>query len=286
MRQCLTCLVLSTTFCVSLAMAQETKPGGPTPTHTAPEGMVLVPAGPFTMGADSGGEQDEHPAHEVTLSAFYIDKFEVTNAAYNRCVDAKKCKKPRKLGSEFEDPARPVVGVTWWDAEAFCAFAGKRLLTEAEWEKAARGTDGRIYPWGNDPPGDTHGCYGFKEGRPCKPGSYPEGNSPYGVSDMAGNVWEWIADVYDASYYPRSPDVDPVGGTCEESLAFFNKLRREGKRGYTGSNPIPKTCERVLRGGAWNYGARGLRSSNRVHHHKRFRIKVAGIRCGADVVSK
>ena len=102
---------------------------------------------------------------------------------------------------------------------------------------------------------------------------------------MAGGVWEWLADVYDASYYPRSATTDPEGGTCAEALAFFAALRREGKQGYTGTNPIPTTCDRVLRGGAWNYPMKGLRSSNRVHHDPTFRHQVAGIRCGRDASS-
>lgn len=246
-------------------------------------GMILIPAGAFIMGADKGGEQDEHPAHKVELSAYYIDRHEVTYGQYMECVKAGTCRKPRNVGRGFnENPKLPVVGVSWTDAETYCTFAGKRLLTEAEWEKAARGANGQRYPWGDDPPGPEHGCYNFIEKGLCEPGSYPKGDSPYGVADMAGNVWEWIADVYDASYYPRSAKKDPKGGTCDESLAFFRQLRKEGKQGFTGSNPIPDECERVLRGGAWNYNGKGLRSSNRVHHAKRFRIKVAGIRCGAD----
>jgi formylglycine-generating enzyme required for sulfatase activity len=246
------------------------------------EGMILIPAGPFVMGADDQGEPDERPAHTVTLKAFYIDRFEVTYGDYMACVKARACKAPRHIEARFEEPDRPVVGVDWWNAQAYCQWRGKRLLTEAEWEKAARGPEGRTYPWGDDPPSPERGCFDWQENRPCKPGSRPAGDSPYGVADMAGGVWEWVADVYDASYYPRSPAQDPTGGTCAESLAFFDKLRRERKQGFTGSNPIPTECERVLRGGAWNYAPGGLRSSNRVHHAPRFRIQVAGVRCGAD----
>lgn len=247
-----------------------------------PSNMILIPGGTFEMGSNDQGEQDERPAHNVTLSPYYIDKFETTNADYKRCIQAGKCKAPRKIKDRFEDPDRPVVGVDWWNAKAYCEFAGKRLLTEAEWEFAARGPKSQTYPWGNQAPDKTRGCFAWAENRPCIPGSYPEGDSPFGVSDMAGGVWEWIEDVYDAGYYPRSSSKDPKGGTCEESLKFFDKLRREKKQGFTGSNPIPTECERVLRGGAWNYGAGGLRSSNRVHHAPRFRIQVAGVRCGAD----
>lgn len=246
------------------------------------EGMILIPAGEFIMGADRGGEEDEHPSHKVTLSAYYIDKYETTNAEYGACVEAGVCRKPRSIDARLNDPERPVVGVSWDDAKAYCGWKNKRLLTEAEWEKAARGTEGKRYPWGDAKPEKDFGCYGWNDDKPCKPGTYPKGDSPYGVSDMAGGVWEWIGDVYDAGYYPRSATKDPKGGTCAESLKFFNKLRREKKQGFTGSNPIPKVCERVLRGGAWNYGGKGLRSSNRVHHPPNWRIQVAGIRCGAD----
>jgi len=249
--------------------------------------MILVPAGPFVMGSDDLGEQDERPAHTVELHAFYIDYREVTRAEYQRCVDAKVCPVPRKLPTRFDDPQRPVVGVTWDAAKAFCAFAGKRLLTEAEWEKAARGTDGRLYPWGSAPPEQRkHGCFAWTEPRPCLAGTFPAGDSPYGVTDMAGNVWEWLEDVYDGGYYPRSPNADPPGSTCDDSLAFHRKLITERKEGWTGKNPIPTECEHVLRGGAWNYGANRLRSSNRVHHAGHFRINVAGIRCGADAPPK
>ncbi len=246
------------------------------------EGMILIPAGAFTMGADGVGEQDERPAHRVELSAYYIDKYEVTNTQYEACVKARKCKPPKDLGEALRASDRPVVGVSWANARDYCQWVGKRLLTEAEWEKAARGAEGRTYPWGNEPPTPDRGCFAWNEPRPCVPGSYPAGDSPYGVADMAGGVWEWLGDVYDASYYPRSAKKDPKGGTCAESLAFFEKLRRERREGFTGSNPIPTECEYVLRGGAYNYAAAGLRSSNRVHHGPHFRIKVAGIRCGAD----
>ncbi len=245
--------------------------------------MILIPAGSFTMGADGVGEEDERPSHKVELSAYYIDRHEVLRGDYLKCVDAGKCKRPKGFGKRFSEPDRPVVGIDWFDATNYCEFVGKRLPTEAEWEKAARGTDGRTYPWGNEEPTKDRGCFAWNEGRPCKPGSYPAGDSPYGVADMAGGVWEWLADVYDASYYPRSDAKDPKGGTCEEALAFFRKLRKEGRQGFTGSNPIPTECERVLRGGAWNYPMKGLRSSNRVHHGPDWRIKVAGVRCAASL---
>lgn len=269
----LSALAVSTLILVGQAFTQEDSP---------PPKMILIPAGPFTMGADEGGEPDEHPAHVVELSAFYIDRTEVTSGDYAECVAAKRCRPPRHIKDRFEAPDRPVVGVAWKDAKDYCHFRGKRLLTEAEWEKAARGKDGRTFPWGNDEPTADRGCFEWAEPRPCLPGSFPAGDSPYGVTDMAGGVWEWLADVYDPGYYPRSTKRDPPGGTCREALAFFEKLRREHKEGFTGSNPIPEVCDRTLRGGAWNYPKARMRSSNRVHHDPTFRHQVAGIRCGRD----
>jgi formylglycine-generating enzyme required for sulfatase activity len=176
--------------------------------------MVLIPAGTFTMGG--GDEDDERPRHRVFVSAFHIDRDEVTRKSYQTCVAAGACAKPDGAG----DDDVPVTGVSWRDAAAYCAFVGKRLPTEAEWEKAARGSDGRIYPWGNEPDCAQANFGNFEgegrcpqnPGRPVKVGSYP-GVSPWGVRDLAGNVWEWVADRYDARYYHRSPARDPKGPT-------------------------------------------------------------------------
>jgi formylglycine-generating enzyme required for sulfatase activity len=175
-------------------------------------GMVAVPAGPFTMG--SGDEDDEQPAHRVYLSAFLLDRDEVTRGDYQKCVTAGVCAAPDGGGAA----ELPVTGVSWRDAGAYCRFAGKRLPSEAEWEKAARGSDGRIYPWGNLPQCDQANFGNFEgegrcpdnPGKPVRAGSYP-GASPYGARDLAGNVWEWVADRYDARYYRRSPARDPKG---------------------------------------------------------------------------
>jgi formylglycine-generating enzyme required for sulfatase activity len=181
-------------------------------------GMVRVPAGAFTMGG--GDEDDERPAHRVFLSEFQLDRDEVTRGEYGRCVRAHACAAPSVDGAGDGEGADEiaVTGVSWRDADAYCRFAGKRLPTEAEWEKAARGTDGRIYPWGNEPScaqanfGNFEGEGRCPEnpGRPVKPGGFP-GASPYGARDLAGNVWEWVADRYDAKFYRRSPARDPKG---------------------------------------------------------------------------
>jgi formylglycine-generating enzyme required for sulfatase activity len=180
----------------------------PTEPPPVPEMMVEIPAGEFTMGND-GGDDDEKPAHTVTLEVFEIDVFEVTNADFARFVEETgyqtEAEKAGESGwrayAEGKDN-HPVVKVTWNDADAYCQWAGKRLPTEAEWEKAARGEEGFIYPWGNewDPAKTNSKESGFRG--TVAVGSFPEGASPYGVFDMAGNVWEWTADWYQA--YPGS----------------------------------------------------------------------------------
>jgi formylglycine-generating enzyme required for sulfatase activity len=192
--------------------------GRPIARATGPD-RVPVPAGPFTQGS-TRGEDDERPARKVTLKAFAIDRTEVTRGAYAACVDAGRC----KAASTTESDANlPVTGVDWNDAQAYCKFTGGRLPTEAEWEKAARGTDAREYPWGNDAAcaranwGSFEGegpCAGKNPGHPVAVGSYPGGASPYGALDMGGNVWEWVADRYDEDKDRRVVR----GGSC---CSFF-----------------------------------------------------------------
>ncbi len=254
----------------------------------APADMLPVPGGTFRMGAEDEGEQDERPAHSVTVAAFLLDVDEVTNEKYAACVKAGKCRAPDSLaGSKlthgmpavFKKPDHPVVGVSWSDARAYCEFRGKRLPREAEWERAARGDDGRRYVWGNDAPDPKrHGVFGGQATtRPVH--GYPDGRGPYGHFDLAGNVWEWIEDEYDPYAYRRETAGRGMPGSCAEILETQNELRRTGKQGFTGTNPIPVECEHVLRGGAYNYRASGIRASNRVHHPGSFRIAVAGFRC-------
>lgn len=251
--------------------------------------MRLVPAGPFTMGADTGGEGDEHPAHQVTLAAFYLDTTEVTNAAYAEAVAAGVCVAPYPESAKangygpdkrFRDPQQPVSSISWDNADAYCRWRNKRLPTEAEWEKASRGTDDRRYPWGNDEPTEEHAR--FSASVTVAVGSHPAGAGPYGHLDLAGNVWEWVADFYDPFAYRREQATTGQGGSCEQSLAAFAELRRTKQDGFTGSNAIPTVCERVLRGGAFNYHPQGLRVTNRVHHPGRYRLVMSGFRCAQD----
>ncbi len=259
----------------------------------APEGMLFVPAGSFTMGGDSGGEDDERPAHQVTLGAFWLDRTEVTNEAYAACVAAKACgpsnthiASSTHAGPDtlFSRPKQPVNGVTWNDGRTFCAWKGKRLPREAEFEKACRSDDGRRFPWGNEPATRERTVFGRAYGAEGTDdvGSHPTGRGPYGHDDLAGNVWEWIEDEYDPIAYTRAGAAKGVPGTCPEIMKSLQQLRADGKQGFTGSNPIPTECEHVLRGGAYNYDGPGLRSMNRVHHPGRFRLVMTGFRCAKD----
>jgi formylglycine-generating enzyme required for sulfatase activity len=181
---------------------------------------IRVPGGAFVRGSTRGAD-DERPAQTVTLSSYLIDRTEVTRSMYARCVAARRC--PGKSSELQRDPDLPMTNVSWHEARSYCAFARGRLPTEAEWEKAARGSDGREFPWG-DEPDCTRGNWGNFEGEgPCAQsdqgrnpghpvpvGSYPRGASPYGVLDLAGNVWEWVED-----RYPLEPGRRVVrGGSC------------------------------------------------------------------------
>ncbi|MBM4138558.1 MAG: hypothetical protein FJ244_03645 [Nitrospira sp.] len=206
--------------------------------------MVLVPAGDFTMGSNEGSD-NEKPEHKVFLNTYYIDVYEVTVGQYAKFLDAVSTYPPPMWSTMDERPHqnRPVVNVDWEDANNYCKWAGKRLPTEAEWEKAARGTDGRIYPWGNDPPDPSRANYGQEKDKWNKHdalvlvGQLKRGKSPYGVYDMAGNVWEWVNDWYDPDYYATSPARNPLG---------------------------PKSGKfKVMRGGSWDMAPESLRSARR-----------------------
>ena len=171
--------------------------------HAPPPDRVVIPAGSFTQGS-TRGDEDERPMRKVTIKAFSIDRTEVTRGDYAACVAAKRCKATsHDEATPAPDPKLPMTNVDWADAQAYCKFAGARLPTEAEWEKAARGEDGREYPWGNDADcargnwGSFEGegpCADKNPGHPVPVGQYPAGASPYGVLDLGGNVWEWVAD--------------------------------------------------------------------------------------------
>jgi len=180
--------------------------------------MVFVPEGAFLMGArdeDLRASPAEKPQRQVHLDGFWIDQFEVTNAQYKLFRDATRHRAPLDPRDPlFNGPSQPVVGVSWEDAQQFCRWAGKRLPTEAEWEKAARGLSGGTYPWGDAQVADhAH----VMKTRTSEVGKYPQGASPYGLMDMAGNVWEWVQDWYAADYYrkdaaPKNPKGPAIGG--------------------------------------------------------------------------
>lgn len=190
--------------------------------------MVLIPAGQFEMGQVEL-MMDSRPIHTVYLNDYFLDIYEVTNAQYAMCVDAGVCEQPKETSSMWPDPQanhygmiqysnHPVTYVNWFDANTYCEWRGARLPTEAEWEKAARGTDGRIYPWGegidcehSNVRADGSGGLSTCVGDTTPVGSYSLDVSPYGIYDMAGNVSEWVRDWYEFSYYQNSPVENPIG---------------------------------------------------------------------------
>jgi formylglycine-generating enzyme required for sulfatase activity len=242
--------------------------------------MVYVPAGEFLMGAtaaDGKAADDEKPQHTVCLDAFWIDRTEVTCAQYVRflnalgghmdtcgahqCAEMKEgedadshiLQRDGRYEAEPGFEEHPVVEVTWYGAEVYCEWAGVRLPTEAEWEKAARGVDGRMYPWGNSAPDCTKEQYGDCGGETVPVGSKLAGASPYGALDMAGNVWEWVSDWYDASYYRTSPPRNPQG--------------------------LPSGEKRVFRGGSWGYLPQFTRTTDRARNLPIYAGPNVGFRC-------
>jgi len=208
------------------------------PTQNSNLEMILIPAGEFTMGSDTGRD-NEKPMHTVYLNEYFIDKYETTNSKYSECVVAGKCTPPadfRAVGFDgnYYDNAQynnyPIIHVDWWQAKNYCEYVEKRLPTESEWEKAARGTDGRTYPWGNETPNcdrlnyhdgsSWEGCVGHI----VRVGLYPTGASSYGVMDMAGNVWEWVSSEYKP--YPYKADDGRENNGILSKLFFNDKVVR------------------------------------------------------------
>jgi sulfatase modifying factor 1 len=170
---------------------------------------ILIPAGDFLMGVIKG---KENPVHTVYLDAFRIDALEVTNVAYREFVEATGRNVPRYWKDpKYNTDKQPVVGVTYEDAQTYCQWRGNRLPTEAEWERAARGANSRLFPWGDRFDTKRANTRESKHRRPLPAGSYPNGSSPEGVFDMSGNVWEWCHDWFDQNYYAQTSTKNPIG---------------------------------------------------------------------------
>jgi formylglycine-generating enzyme required for sulfatase activity len=218
---------------------------------------VEVPAGEFMMGSDpevdSDADPDEAPPHKVYLDAYRISRYEITNAQYARCVRATVCEEPGDLAyySDQNYANHPVVYVSWFNAKAFCRWMGGRLPTEAEWEYAARGPEGHVYPWGNDLPSCEWAQFGGCAGDLAPVGTRPDGASWCGTEDMAGNVWEWTADWYGP--YPYEHQENPTGPGTGES--------------------------KVERGGSFDFDQGDLRAADRVNDPPGLGYFNIGFRC-------
>ena len=271
-------------------------------TTSALTGMVLIPAGSFRMGSNAPeADSDEQPVHTVYVDAFYMDKYEVTNAEYAAFLNAKgkhiengivwfgltnKYALIERVGGRYRAKAgyanHPVIEVSWYGAMAYAAWAGKRLPTEAEWEKAARGgLAGQKYPWGNAAPNGTQCNFadkntdyswsdksaddGYHFTAPV--GSYPP--NAYGLYDMAGNVWEWCLDAYDSDFYSNSPRRNPIAGADSINHVIDNYI-------YVKSS-------RVLRGGSWGSYALFVRVADRNRYDPTFTYYFVGFRCARTV---
>lgn len=203
---------------------------------------VRIPAGGFVQGSNRG-EEDERPQRPARLPSFRMDRTEVTRAAYAGCVRRRRC--PQVTGfdaRQVDEPGHPMTGVNWWEAQAYCRFAGGDLPTEAQWEKAARGALGRIFPWGDALDcahanwgnfGNEGPCAGKNPGRPVGVGSYPAGATPEGVMDLGGNVWEWVKDAYDRD---RSRRVVKGGSCC----SYFVEPRAANRNAW---NPAHRDAD-------------------------------------------
>lgn len=229
--------------------------------------MVHFPAGEFEMGSPKGiGKKNEYPNHKVYLDAFYLDRFEVTFADFEAYLAAHLKKYPtitgwvdRKARADLIN--KPIFGLQWKRCRNYCEWRKKRMPTEAEWERAARGIENRIYPWGNEPPDKSRANFGnccfVQKGKVHNEvGHYEKGNTAEGISDLGGNVAEWVSDWYDKKYYKRTPYKNPKGP-------------KKGKY-------------HVIRGGAWNSLPMYLRSSSRYGESDGKDYYGIGCRCAKD----
>ncbi len=242
--------------------------------------MVFVSAGPFVRGSkDDVGTEEERPQKTLNIDAFWIDRTEISVADWRKCVEAGPCRNTQKLYREYKAKKKkrpeqcnygqegrenhPMNCVSWHGARIYCKWAGKRMPTEAEWEKAARGTDGRLYPWGNQKADCSRACmikqslYGCGQRTSCPVKSKGKrGMSPYGAYDMAGSVYEWVADTYTRDFYMNAPQDNPV-----------NKAR---------------TAQRPVRGGAYSSDDDGVRTAKRSSFEAKARTRFVGFRCAMN----
>lgn len=258
-----------------LALAQAAAPPAALPCAEAPADMACVPAGEFIRGSDSG-PKNAQPAERIWLQTFYMDLYEVTFAQYKACEKKGKCPKAGPKYSDYNRAKQPITGVSWYDAVAYCKAQGKQLPSEAQWEKAARGTQGATFPWGNDPVTCKRAIIMDASGRSCgvkKRFSQPEkgrvleiGLRPagvYGLFDMSGNSWEWVADWYSPSY-----------AKCGEACRGVEPLGPCG-----GAAKCPGHHQKIVRGGSWYWPAeyatayyrRPHEPDNEPFHHFGFR---------------
>lgn len=234
--------------------------------------LLRIPGGRFRMGDDDF--DDAKPVHDVELSPFWLAETPVTNRQYLAFVEATGCQEPAYIRYEgFSHPDQPVVGVSWFDAREYCVWLSDcsglaiDLPTEAQWEFAARGPEGRTYPWGNEAPGKSRACYAEK--KPAPVGSYPAGKGPFGTLDQAGNVWEWCFDAYDSEAYGRRAEA-VVRDPCVRGLAVGAEQEPDDE------------VVRVLRGGSWRNRAGDLRAAFRIGLRARRRPGSIGFRvCAA-----
>ena len=216
---------------------------------------ITIPEGPFLMGAgnaDDEAQDNERPMHRIDVDAYNISKYPVTQKQYAEFIEATGYPRPSIFSPDFT-PTYPVFYVSWYDAVAFCEWSGSRLPSEAEWEKAARGNDGRLYPWGNTKPDETLCDFANSTKGNTPVDKYPSGASPYGVMDMIGNIWEWCNDWYHKDYYLKSHKDKPVG-------------------------PEHGVC-RVFKGGGWDFiGNSSLRCSFRGYFPPYYNNHAVGFR--------
>jgi len=271
----LTHLASTLVLAAGAAAPPHAEPPPVTPCADPPAGLACIPGGSFLRGSDDG-PKDTRPQATVWVQTFYMDIYEVTVAQYDACVARGACAKAKTAYSDFSRPRQPKVGITWYHAAAYCKAQGEHLPTEAEWEKAARGTDGRLYPWGNEPATCDRAVIMDERGRSCgvkKQGGEPDKGrtfevgtlaaNQFGLFDMAGNSWEWVADWYSKSYRACGKDCEGLNpkGPC------------------AGKEPCKGHDERIVRGGSWYWPAeyattvyrRPHAPDNKPYHHFGFR---------------